>query len=198
MSHTSPTIRRACLLFALYSASLCICAASLCAACVFAAEEQIDPVGRPEKFRQGALTGYAVYFEKGAWNLRMTSKEKGKKKKRAVFTGTITVDKGRITDGAFQGLEVPKNAKDLPKSDWIRMHRDQKGFDFHFITLGKTDGLSFQTTKTSETITFKLLTSGDDETRTIMIGKRGQKPDKDPFDLPAHPKEISDDGKSKR
>lgn len=175
------TVLQAGLLLALCSVSLCLCGA----------DEPIAPVGRPEKFRQGALTGYAVYFEQGAWHLRMTSKDRKGKKKKAVFTGTITVNKGQITEGTFEGLELPKSPKDLPKSDWIRMHRDKKGFDFHFITLGKTDGLSFKTSKSTETINFKLLTTGDDEPRTIMIGKQGQKPEQDPFDLPAHPEEAT-------
>jgi hypothetical protein len=157
---------------------------------VSADEERINPIGRPEKFKQGEATGYAVWYEDGSWNLRMTSRErkskKGKKTERGEFTGTVTLDKGRISEGTFQGLESAKSLKD---ADWIRVHKGRKGFDFHFLTIGKTDGVSFKVSDETQTLNFKLLVAGDDEPTKIMIGAKGESPKKDPFDLPAHPKE---------
>jgi len=159
-------------------------------ALLWADEEQINPIGRAEKFKQVEATGYAVWYEDGSWNLRMTSRErknkKSKKSERGEFTGTVTLDKGRIVHGTFQGLETAKTLKD---SDWIRRHKGRKGFDFHFVTVGKTDRLSFKVSDETHTVNFKLLVSGDDEPTQIMVGARGESPKKDPFDLPAHPKE---------
>lgn len=178
----------------------CLLFLSVCCSALRAAEEDIDPVGRPVKFSQGDLTGYAVWYEDSQWHVSMTTNDRsrGKNKKKAekaVFTGTITVNKGRIAEGSFEGLEVAMKAKELPDSDWIRMHKDKKGFDFHFTTKGRTDSLKFKVIPGSEIVTFNLLTSGDGEPKRIMVGAKSENPKKVPFDLPAHPKEKEKESK---
>jgi hypothetical protein len=176
-----------------WAAALLVAVSWLCPT-TLAAEDAIDPVGRPEQFKQGAQTGYALYYENGTWHLRTTSKDKaGKKVKKAVFTGTISVTRGRITGGTFQGLEVARKVKELPTSDWVRMRSDKTGFEFRLKALGKTDGLSFQVSPGSESVTFNLLNSGDEDRQAIMIGKHGQHPEKVPFSLPAHPGRLQDE-----
>jgi hypothetical protein len=83
-------------------------------------------------------------------------------------------------------LEKGTNLKD---SDWVRVHSDKRGLDFHFITQGKFDGFSFKVQPGTEQINFKLLLNEDNDPQRVMIGAKGAKPKKIPFDLPAHPKE---------
>jgi hypothetical protein len=149
---------------------------------LLAAEGALDPRGRPKQFDQSKVAVYALWFQDGAWQLRTT----GRPKRGERFTGTIEIDGGRVEDGMFQGFELNRK---LPKSDWIHMHRDNRGFDFHLVTRGKVDGLSFKTTKQAKSITFKLQVSGDDNPRRIIVGAAGRHPEQVPFELAAHPEE---------
>lgn len=158
---------------------------------LLAQDERINSIGRPDRLKQGGFTGYAVYFEDGQWHINATTRSAPGKKKavRMVFTGTVTFDKGKIKDGQFQGLEVPGKPKDLKSSDWLVLHKNKSGFDFHFTTAGRTDMLKFTPPPEATTVTFNLVSSGDDEPRRIILGANSQHPAKVPFELPAHPPE---------
>jgi hypothetical protein len=148
--------------------------------------EAIDPNGRPENFEQGQAVGYAVWYEAGYWEVRMTSKDRPGVKRNAaqVYTGSITFEGGTLDEGQFAGLELKKKAKE---SDWIRVHPGRKGFDFHFIAKGKTDSFKFKASRGADAVQFNLLTSGDDAPERVRIGKKGKPPSKVPFEFPAHP-----------
>ena len=144
-------------------------------------DESLNPIGRPEKFRQGGGDGYALWYDddEGIWCLRVTSKANT----RTHFTGTVKVEGDKVI-GEFQGFEKAKKAKD---ADWVFPHKDRKGFDFSFATFGKTDGVNFKAGKKAESIKFKLLVAGDDAPRRILIGAKGRHPEKATFTLPAVP-----------
>jgi len=167
-----------------WSVTLC-CFGSVSAA--LAEPELLDPLGRPENFEQGQAVGYAVWYEDGYWEVRMTSKDRpGVKRNPAqVYTGSITFTGGTLDEGQFAGLELKKKAKE---SDWIRVHPGRKGFDFHFIAKGKTDSFKFKASRSADVVAFNLLTSGDDAPHRVRIGASGKSPSKVPFEFPAHPK----------
>ncbi len=164
--------------FALLFAGLLM---SVTAALAWADELNAYWVGRPEQFRQGVGDAYGVWLDGGIWNLQTTSRDRGKEK-RAVFTGSVRVDRDKII-GAFQGLERKKKKAN---SDFLVVHKDQKGFDFRFATFGKSDGVDFKVGKNARTITFTLLVDGDDNPKRILIGASGARPEKGTFTLPAH------------
>lgn len=167
-----------------------VASSSLFSQTLRAQEERINSVGRPDRLKQGGGTGYAVYFEDGQWHINVTTRSApGKKPVRMKFTGTVTFDKGKIKDGQFQGFEVARKPKGLDTSDWLVLHKDKSGFDFHMATAGQTDQLKFTPPPEATTVTFNLLTSGDDEPRRIIVGAKSQNPAKVPFSLPAHPPE---------
>ncbi len=139
----------------------------------------------------GAFAGYAVHFEDGQWHIHVTTRATPGKKKavRMKFTGTVTFDKGKIKEGQFQGFEVPRKPRELSSSDWLVLHKDKSGFDFHLTTAGRTGQLKFTPPPEATTVTFNLVSSGDDDPQRIIVGANSQHPAKVPFELPAHPPE---------
>jgi hypothetical protein len=156
-----------------------------------AADDALDPFGKPKQFKQSKRAVYGVWYEDGAWHLRMTSKDgkgkgKGKgKNDRVTFNGSVKVAGDRLI-GEFQGLE---KAKRVRNADWILPHVNGRGFDYQFATFGKTDGVTFTVGPNAQSITFKLLFEGIGDPMRILIGRRGAHPAKAEFTLPAHPKQ---------
>ncbi|MBN9122556.1 MAG: hypothetical protein J0I06_25985 [Planctomycetes bacterium] len=157
------------------------------AAVVVAADHALDPVGRPKPFEKGKHTTFALWEDEGVWHLRTSVKAPGKgKMQKIVFTGRVAVKGDKLIAGEFQGLEKKAKAKD---ADWIEMHADGKGFDFQFSTFSNnTDGVNFKTGSKAESVSFKLLTSGDDDPKRIMIGAKGVHPQKAEFTFPVKPR----------
>ena len=153
----------------------------LAAPFLLAADKAIDPHGRPEGFDQGKRRMYGVWLEEDVWHLRVTSKNAAKGAKRRIFNGKVEVTGDRLT-GEFQGLEKAEKAKN---ADYIQVDRDGMGFEFQFTTFGKSDGVTFKVGKKAETITFHLLSDGDDEPDIILIGAKGAHPASAKFTLPA-------------
>ena len=155
------------------------------AALVVAAD--LDPVGRPKQFEKGKQNAFAVWEEDGVWNLRTSAKagEKGKMK-RVEFTGRVKVNGDKLIAGDLQGLEKKAKGKD---ADWLEVHPDGKGFDFQFATFStNTDGVTFKVGPKAESVTFKLLTAGDNDPKRILVGKKGEHPDKAEFTIPVKAK----------
>ena len=153
----------------------------------------LDPAGRPKQFEKGKHTTFAVWEDDGVWHLRTAVKDpaKAKKMERVQFTGRVKVNGDKIVSGEYQGLEKKPKAKD---ADWLEMHPDGKGFDFQFSTTNtNTDGLNFKVGPKAESITFKLLTAGDDDSKRVLVGKKGEHPEKAEFTLPVKPKEKEKD-----
>jgi hypothetical protein len=137
------------------------------------ADDLPDPAGRPEKFKAGMKAACAIYYEDGAWHMRMTAGG-AKKKKKAVISGSARV-KGDWIRGDFQGLDKAEKAKD---ADWIVIHKDKLGFDFQFGLHGKVDAVNFKVGPKAETVTFQVMVDGDDNPKAVLIGKAGAHPEK--------------------
>jgi len=148
-----------------------------------AADDVPDPFGRPEGFKEGKQAMYALWYEKGEWQLRTTSKDKGKDSEKVTFSGRVSIEGDKVV-GDFKKLEKAKKGKD---ADYILVFRDYKGFDFQFATYGKTDDVHFKAGEKAKSITFKLLIDGKEDPKSILIGKKGLHPDKAEFTMPAHP-----------
>jgi hypothetical protein len=159
------------------------CAVLFLLPAALALADDLDPVGRPKQFEKGKQNAFAVWEEDGTWNLRTSAKagEKGKMK-RMEYTGRVKVNGDKLIAGDLQGLEKKAKAKD---ADWIEMHADGKGFDFQFATFSSnTDGVTFKVGPKAESVTFKLLTAGDNDPKRILIGKNGVHPEKAEFTIP--------------
>ena len=173
--------------------------AGLCAAGWALADESskfksgsgINPVGQPADVKQGQKSQYAVWYEKGAWNVQVTAKDKDNKSDR--FDGAIYINGGgKIVRGEFEGLEAGQKAKKGKKAkppDLIWLSSDERTLEFRLTSSGKTDRFSFRVTPLATTIEFKLLVGGGEYPDLIRIGKAGVRPEKVPFVLDAHPKE---------
>jgi len=147
------------------------------------ADDLPHPFGKPEGFKAGAKTMYALWFEKGEWHIMTTSKDKGKNTEKVTFTGRISIEGDRVL-GDFKKLEKLKKGKD---ADYILLFRDYKGFDFLFSTYGKVDDVQFKGGDKAKSIKFKLLIDGKEDPKSILIGKKGLHPDKAEFTYPAQP-----------
>lgn len=161
------------------------CAAlfALQATIVIGADDALNPVGRPKQFEKGKHTTFAVWEDGGTWHVRSSVKTPAKgKMQRIQFSGTVKVKGDKITSGDYQGLEKKPKAKD---ADWVFMHADGKGFDFQFSTTNtNVDGLSFKVGAKAESVTFKLLTAGDDDPKRVLVGAKGVHPERAGFTLP--------------
>ena len=164
---------------ALTCASLFILQAAL----VVAADDALNATGRPKQFEKGKTTTFAVWESDGVWNLRTAVKTGAKgKAQRIQFSGSVTVKGDKLVSGEYQGLEKKPKAKD---ADWVFLHNDGKGFDFQFSTTStNVDGLTFKVGPKAESVTFKLLTAGDDDPKRVLVGAKGQHPDKATFTVP--------------
>lgn len=147
------------------------------------ADDLPHPFGKPEGFKPGAKTMYAVWYEKDEWHIVTTSKDKGKDSGKVSFTGRISIEGDRVL-GEFKKLEKSKKGKD---ADYILLFRDYKGFDFLFSTYGKSDDVQFKGGEKAVSIKFKLLIDGKEDPKSIFIGKKGLHPEKAEFTYPARP-----------
>ena len=78
----------------------------LSATLLLAADEAIDPAGRPKQLEKGKHTAFAVWEDGGVWQIRTSVKPGANgKMQRVSFTGTVTVKGDKVTNGEFQGLE---------------------------------------------------------------------------------------------
>lgn len=149
------------------------------------ADDPPNPVGFPKQTDvPGGVGAVRIWFEDGTWHLRTsTENSTGKKDKLMTFTGSVRCD-AKLT---VEGNKLEKgNGK---TSDRFTAHADGKGFDFTFKTYGATDQANFKVADGGKTLTFKLLIDGEKAPPSrVVIGAKGEHPDKDEFTLPAQPK----------
>ena len=144
-----------------------------------------DPVGFPKVPDPGGGVGvFRVWYADGTWHLRTSTENSvGKKDKLMVFTGGVRSDVKMTVEG--NKLEKGKGKT----SDSFTPHADGKGFDFRFKTYGATDQADFKVADGAKKVTFKLQLDGEKApTIRILIGEKGDHPEKAEFALPAHPK----------
>jgi hypothetical protein len=138
----------------------------------------IDPEGRPKKFHEGQVTGYAVWHHhKEGWRFRTTTK-----KREHHFRGSITVEGGTITHAHSYHLEKTGKLQD----HW-QLGPKRHTIHFDFRTDRGLDGINFRVSKDAVAIRFNLHIDGKHERHHIFIGHASAHPQQDPFLLVAHP-----------
>src|SRR5262245_17235372 len=66
----------------------------------------LNPAGQPEDYQEGKQAIYALWHQDGAWHIQAA----GRTGQQEKFTGEITIVKGKILSGEYQGLEVASKA----------------------------------------------------------------------------------------
>jgi len=143
-----------------------------------------NPIGFPKvEDPKGGIGAFRIWHEDGKWHLRTsTENSEGKKEKLLIFTGSVRCD-GKLTVDA-KSLEKAGKVKDT-----IQPTADGRGFDFDFRTYGATDEAIFKVPDSAKTLTFKLKVDGENVPPIrILIGAKGERPEKSEFKLPANPK----------
>jgi hypothetical protein len=139
-----------------------------------------DPAGKPKQFVPGKGPAVAVWEDKGMWNLQVTWKDDNKS--RVVFTGRVVVEGDKYT-GDYGSLEKAKGAD----ADYVRPHRDGKGFDFRLTQSSVVAiGLDFTVGPAATGVKFKVLIDGTEDPKKILIGGKGVHPEKAEFTLPVN------------
>jgi hypothetical protein len=144
-----------------------------------------NPIGFPKAGDPGGGIGaIRIWYADNAWHLRTsTENSQGKKDKLMVFTGTVKCEDKITVDG--KKLEKGKGKT----ADTLTTHADGKGFDFRFATFGALDQADFTIAAKGKILKFKLMIDGESAAvDRIIIGEKGDHPEKAEFTLPALPK----------
>jgi hypothetical protein len=140
-------------------------------------EGGLDPKGEPKGFKAGESERYAVWHSKNGWHIRTTTAQR-----EHHFTGKIIVEGGTV-----EGLE-PHDLEQKGKfADWWKLGRERHEIVIDFKTDRGIDGINFQVSKDAKVIRFNLHIDGKHHAGKIFIGRDNQHPEKDPFELRAHP-----------
>jgi hypothetical protein len=187
------SLKRATLAWVFFLSGLAMLAGARGAEPQAAANENINPHGRPKSFAVGKVTEYAVWFADDAWHIRASTVAGT----RGLFHGFVHVDGGEIVDGSFADLELAHHKR--AGSDWLVVDSDKKGFEFLFRTAGHMDGLNFKCSEAAKNLKFSLLLETDTNPNHIVLGADDTHPATNPFILPAHPtKEHANKGEKKK
>jgi hypothetical protein len=145
--------------------------------------EDVNPVGKPDGFRGGLSSRYAVWYDDEGWHVRTTSGPKGPHS----FPGTVEIVGGKmvsLTPVAVEGKGVKK--KEADQGTWNAQHTV---FKFTLSTgKGHTDGFDLKVTDSATAVKFTLTAGGDESPGKIFIGANGEHPKEVTFYLPARPK----------
>jgi hypothetical protein len=144
--------------------------------------EDMSPVGKPEGFKPGLSTRYAVWYEDGVWHVRSTSGTKGPHS----FQGSLEIIGGKMTSLQPVGIEGKEaKKKEADTGTW-----NPQGTVFRFtLHTGKkhTDGFDLKVSDKATAIKFTLTAGGDEHAGKVFIGAKGEHPKEAVFYLPAHP-----------
>jgi hypothetical protein len=137
----------------------------------------INPQGHPKNFKEGKVTGYAVWHSKKGWHLRTTTR-----KREHQFRGHIRVEGGTVVKIHSYHLE-----KEGKLEDRWKVGPKRHTITFDFKTDKGIDGINFTVSKKAMRIRFDLHVDGKNEPGHVFVGSAGIHPDQIPFELVAHP-----------
>ena len=145
--------------------------------------EEVSPVGKPEGFKKGLPSRYAVWWDQDGWHVRTTAGEKGPH----AFSGMVEIIGGRMTNLTAVGVEG-KGAK-KKEADIGTWNAQKTAFRFTLRTgKGHTDGFDLTVSDKAQALKFTLTVGGDEAPAKIFIGAKGEHPKAATFYLPAHPR----------
>ncbi len=153
---------------------------SLLAVGVAFAQAALDPAGRPEHTKAGTVEHYAVWHDKEGWHLRTMTKEH-----EHHFRGNVAVKNGELED--VKGVMLEKKG---PQKDNFMVGPEKKQITFDFSTKGGEDGVDWKVKGKEATLVFTLEIGEKEpqfEADRIFVGKKGEHPTANGFELPAHP-----------
>jgi hypothetical protein len=141
-----------------------------------------DLDGRPQNFKEGEVTGYALWHDAKGWHLRMATTGKAHR-----FRGHIYVQNGHTKNGTFSEIRSLRGGKEETLAKHWKVHpkRDQLFFDFS--TGEAVDGIDFTLSKEAFQLQVDLQLDGKAAFDHIFIGGKGTHPPGMPFVVPAHP-----------
>jgi hypothetical protein len=144
--------------------------------------EDVSPVGKPEGFKKGLSSRYAIWWDEGGWHVRTTSGDKGPH----AFAGTVEIIGGRMTGLTMVGIEG-KGAK-KKEADVGTWNPQKTVFRFTLKTgPGHTDGFDFTVSEKAQALKFTLTVGGDEAPAKVFVGAKGEHPKAATFYLPARP-----------
>ncbi len=150
-------------------------------ACIVFANAQINPHGKPMDTKVGAIEHYALWQDHGGWHLRTMTK-----KFEHHFRGVISVKGGEFVE--VKGFKLERRG---PQRDLFIEGPEHHVINFDFSTKGGIDGVDFRVKGKEPMLSFTLMIGEKEpkfEPGRIFIGKNGNHPSFNPFELPAHGK----------
>jgi hypothetical protein len=144
--------------------------------------EDLSPVGKPEGFKKGLSTRYAIWADDEGWHVRTTSGAKGPHS----FAGTIEIVGGKMTSLTLVGIEGEGAKK--KEADTGTWNAQKTVFKFNLNTSkGHSDGFDLKVSDKATALRFTLTAGGDEAPGKVFIGAKGAHPKAASFYLPAHP-----------
>lgn len=154
---------------------------ALYVACTVFANAQINPHGKPMDTKAGATERYSLWQDQGGWHLRTMTK-----KFEHHFRGVISVKGGEFVE--LRGFKLERKG---PQRDLFIEGPEHHIINFDFSTKGSIDGIDFRVKGKEPMLTFTL-EIGEKEPKfepgRIFIGKNGDHPSTNPFEILAHRK----------
>ena len=144
--------------------------------------EDLSPVGKPEGFKKGLSSRYAIWHDAEGWHVRTTAGDKGPH----AFAGNIEIIGGKMAALSTIGVEgASAKKKEADTGIW---NPQKTVFKFTLKTgAGHTDGFDLKLTDPATTLKFTLTIGGDEAPGKVFIGAKGAHPKAATFYLPAHP-----------
>ena len=145
------------------------------------AGDTINPHGKPINSKAGEIEHYAVWQDGGGWHIRTTTKMI-----EHHFRGVVSVKGGEFADVKAFRLEGKGAQKDL-----FIEGPEHHVINFDFSTKGSIDGVDFRVKGKEPMLSFTLMIGEKEpkfESGRIFIGKNGDHPSTNPFEIPAHGK----------
>jgi len=143
--------------------------------------EDLNPSGKPDGFKAGLSTRYAIWYDSGTWHFRTTTGAKESQE----FSGTIEVIGGKMTALNPVKVEGKKAKKNKDYGAW-----NPAGTQFKFsLTTAKgfVDGFDLQVNDKATALKLVLKVNGLEVPKDVFVGAKNAHPSAASFYLPARP-----------